>query len=128
MRILAGIILLCLAACDIPGPGFRDVPVTRVRVGPSIFDIRVAGLRAEAIRLTPEPAPRLASVAPRGVRAIEAVSGCRVRRLDGDAALMTAWLDCGGERAPLPREAALDCTIDVVYETFADMTCVEENR
>lgn len=117
--------VLCglLLGCNAPGLEFRDVPPTRIHIGQSSFDVRVRGTRAEAIRLNAEHAPRLAAVAPRGVIAIEKVSGCRVRRLDGDSALMQAWLDCGGRLEPLPHTHEFECTIDVVYETFADLNC-----
>ena len=116
-------LILALAGCNGPGPGFDEVEATRIAVGPSRFDVRVKGARAEAIRLNPEPAPRLAAVAPRGVAAIEKVSGCRVRRLEGDAALMRAWLDCGGRLEPLPRAIEFECELDLIYDSFADMTC-----
>lgn len=112
-----------LFGCDAPGLAFRDVPATRIHVGQSTFDIRVKGTRAEAIRLNAENAPRLAAVAPRGVYAIEKVSGCRVRKLEGDAAVMQAWLDCGGRLAPLPRDIEFECSLDVIYDSFADLTC-----
>lgn len=115
---------LCfLAACDTPGPGFHGLAPTRVTVGPSVFDVRVQGVRAEAIRVNSEWAPRLAAVAPRGLAAIEAVSGCRVRRLEGDQARMTARLDCGGPLAPLPRVRRLDCDAHVITEGIAELDC-----
>ena len=114
-----------LTACNAPSPAFQDTPATRIHIGHSVFDVRVKGTRAQAIRINRENAPRLAAVAPRGVAAIERVSGCRVSKLDGDAALMNAWLDCGGKLAPLPHTHEFECTIDVVYETFADLSCEE---
>ena len=101
------------------------MPATRITIDHSTFDVRVDGTRAEAIRLNSEYAPRLAAVAPRGVYAIEKVSGCRVRKLEGDAALMQAWLDCGGRLAPLPRDVAFECELDVIFDSFADLTCRE---
>lgn len=117
------IMFVALMGCNTPGPAFRDTAATRITIGESRFDVRVKGTRAQAIRLNPESAPRLAAVAPRGVAAIEKVSGCRVRRLDGDAAVMQAWLDCGGRLTPLPTGIELECTLDVIYDSFADMTC-----
>ncbi len=121
-RLMAAMAMV-LIGCDAPGLEFRDVPATRIHVAQSTFDVRIKGLRAEAIRLNAENAPRLAAVAPRGVYAIEKVSGCRVRKLVGDAAVMQAWLDCGGRLAPLPRDVEFECSIDVVYDSFADLTC-----
>lgn len=123
MKRLTAAMVMALVGCDAPGPEFRDTPATRIHIGKSSFDIRVKGTRAEAIRLNTEYAPRLAAVAPRGVYAIEEVSGCRVRRIEGDAAVMRAWLDCGGRLEPLPRAFEFECSIDVVYESFADLTC-----
>jgi len=95
------LVLVALAGCGGPGPAFRDVPVTRVGFGEHVFDIRVKGRRAEAVRVPPGWAPRLAAVGPQAVFAIEQVSGCRVDRLTGDQAMMQATLDCGAG-APEP--------------------------
>jgi hypothetical protein len=114
---------LLLAACNTPGAGFRGVEPTRITAGGSTFDVRVVGVRAEALRLDTRWAPRLSSVAPQAVVAIERVSGCRVRRLAGDAALMTARLDCGQPLAPLPRGKTYDCDVYPVWDGLAEMTC-----
>ncbi len=114
--------LLC-SACNTPGPGFRGIEATRITVGGSTFDVRVDGPRAEAIRLNTQWAPRLRAVAPQGVAAIERVSGCRVRKLDGDAALMTARLDCGQPLAPLPRGNTYDCDVYAVVDGLAELAC-----
>ena len=123
MRKLLTIVILALVGCDTPGPEFEGIAPTRIAIGPSWFDVRVRGARAEAIRLNTDFATRFDEVAPRGVWAIEKVSGCRVRRLEGDAAVMQAWLDCGGRLPPLPQERSYECSVDVVYESFADLTC-----
>ena len=117
MRAVVISLVLCLSGCGTPGPEFRGVPATRMEVGGSTFDIRVKGRRAEAIRQNPEWAMRLSSVAPRAFYAIEAVSGCRVRRLTGDQAQMVAYLDCG-QGAPRPpfRLPELECEIDEVED------------
>ncbi len=114
--------LLC-SACNTPGPAFRGIEPTRITVGGSTFDVRVDDTRAEAIRLNTQWAPRLGAVAPQGVAAIERVSGCRVRRLDGDAALMTARLDCGQPLTPLPRGTTYDCDVYRVVDGLAELTC-----
>ena len=123
MNRLNAVLVIAITGCGAPGPEFHDIPATRIHIGESVFDVRVKGTRAEAIRRNAEYAPRLAAVAPRGVAAIEKVSGCRVRKLDGDAAVMRAWLDCGGRLAPLPRDLEFECSIDVIYDSFADLTC-----
>lgn len=109
---------LALAGCNTPSPDFRGAPVTRVAVDGSVFDVRVAGSRAEAIRVNPQWAPRRSSVAPQAIAAMERASSCRVVRdsLAGDQAMMIAALDCGAG-APPPREAApeIDCRIAGSY-------------
>lgn len=120
------IALFALASCNAPGPDFRGVPSTRLTVAGTTFDVRVAGARAEAIRLNSEWPSNLGHVPPRGVAAIEAVSGCRVRRLRGDVAVMTARLDCGQPLRPLPRQRIYECDLFPVTDDIAELTCREE--
>jgi len=99
------VVLVCMAlvaACNTPGPQFRGVTPVRVEVAQSAFDVRIAGLWAQVIRLTPEWAPRSAAIVPRAVVAIERVSACRVARLGGDQAVLVAALDCGAGPPPHP--------------------------
>ncbi len=125
MRVALPILLvLILAACDTPGPGFRGIDPVRISVGKSTFDVRVNGTRAQAIRLNMEWAPRPAAVAPRAVAAIEQVSGCRVTRLDGDQAVILAKLDCGtGTRPRAPGPRALDCEVEPLGGGLVDLIC-----
>ncbi|PIE13262.1 MAG: hypothetical protein CSA70_06820 [Rhodobacterales bacterium] len=131
MRYLV-VFLVFLAACDTPGPEFRGVDPVRITVGKSTFDIRVMDRKAEAIRVNTEWAPRLEAVAPRAIAAIEKVSGCDVRKLDGDQAMMVARLKCGKGDLPMeiePGRIEYDCDIDDVYvnrglgEKITEMTC-----
>lgn len=122
LRLTILTVLLC-SACDTPGQAFRGVAATRIAVGGATFDVRIDGVRAQAIRLNRQWAPRLSSVAPQGVAAIEKVSGCRVRRLDGDAALMTARLDCGQPLKPLPRGHTYDCDVYSITDGLAELDC-----
>jgi len=124
MRLPIVIPLLALAACDTASPEFAGVAPVRVTAGASVFDIRVDGRRAEAVRLNPQPAPRLASVGVPAVLAIEAVSGCRVDRLTGDQAMMRATLDCGGG-APAPRGRVpyLECDAFDPDEEVSELIC-----
>lgn len=115
--------LACLGACNTPGMNFRGIDPVRITVQGSVFDVRVAGNRAEAIRVNTQWAPRLDAVAPQGVAAIERVSGCHVRKLNGDAAQMTARLDCGQALDPLPREKTYDCDVYTVTDGLAELTC-----
>ncbi len=125
MRIAGTCLLMAvLAACNGPGPAFHGIAPDRAVIGGAVFDIRVKGRRAQAIRLNSEWAPRLAAVAPRAIMAIETVSGCRVAHLDGDQAVVTARLDCGDGPPPPPPIRGLDCAVDHLDETYAQMTCV----
>ncbi|MGH1457629.1 MAG: hypothetical protein ACRBBT_01870 [Paracoccaceae bacterium] len=100
----AAALALGLAGCDTPTPAFRGVPATRIEVENSVFDVRVRGREAEAIRISSEYAPRLEGVAPRAVWAIERASGCHVTALSGDQALIHARLKCSpkGPLEPSP--------------------------
>ncbi len=112
-----------VAGCNLPGLEFRHVAATRITIGSSIFDVRVKGDRAQAIRRNPEPKAQRKGLALRAIAAIETVSGCRAGRLDGDAALVVTRLDCGGATPRPPSETALICKVDVLYESFADLSC-----
>ncbi|GAW35193.1 hypothetical protein RA2_02253 [Roseovarius sp. A-2] len=116
------VLCLLLAACNAPGPGFHGVVPVRVAVGQSMFDVRIDGLWAQAIRLTPEWAPRPAAVIPRAVAAMEGVSGCRVARLGGDQAVMVAQLDCGAG-APPPAPPSFTCQVEKLGHGEADLIC-----
>jgi hypothetical protein len=121
--VMIGLFLTLLAACNTPGPAFRGIVPVHVTVGESRFAVRTRGTRAQALRLTTEWAPRLAAVAPHAVAAIEAVSGCTVARLDGDAALVTARLDCGAGPPPMPPPRALDCELYKLGAGYGEMLC-----
>ncbi len=83
-----------LAACDGPTPYFRGIPTTTVTVEGSTFDIRKKDDLAEAIRTNAEYAPRMGPVARRAEVAIEQATGCRVKSVSGDAAVIVGKLDC----------------------------------
>lgn len=121
--LIAAFAFFYLAACNTPGLGFGGIDPVRITVQGSVFDVRIDGNRAEAIRTNTQWAPRLEAVAPQGVAAIETVSGCRVRKLDGDAAQMTARLDCGQALDPLPRGNTYDCDVYNVTDGLAELTC-----
>lgn len=117
-----------LMGCDTPSPAFKGAEVQRITVGQSTFDIRLRDNRAEAIRVNSEWAPRLAAVEPRARAAIEKVSGCEVKRLRGDQAMMVADLKCGKEAVPLPPQAPLTCELDgaprvLGEEVYLDLVC-----
>lgn len=89
-------LLLGLAGCGTPGRYFHGIPATRVSVAGSVFDIRVRGDLAEAIRVNPQYAPRLGPLPERAGFGMAQVSGCTVVRVLGDQAQMTGELSCGG--------------------------------
>lgn len=122
MRFVSAILFVVLAACNMPEPGFGDVAPVRITVGKSVFDVRVAGRWAEAVRLTPEWAPRPAAVVPRAVVAIEAVSRCRAVRLGGDQAVILAQLDCGAGPPPRPPPTYI-CAVEDLGKGEADLVC-----
>ena len=93
------VLLWALTACNAPSPHFRGAPVTRVAVQGSVFDVRVRGNLAEALRVNPQYAPRFGPIRDRARFAMAQVSGCRVVEVLGDQALATGVLACDG-RAP----------------------------
>ncbi len=119
---LAFLAPLWLAACNTPGLDFAGQPATQVTVAGSTFAIRIADRRAEAIRLNPGYAPRLGPIGARAAFAMEQVSGCKVTKIKGDAAVVYGTLRCSGEAAPLqgvlPR-GTLECYGIDSYESAA---------
>lgn len=111
------VLLLSLAACDTPGLDFKGIEPTRIEVSGTLFDVRIRGRMAEAIRLTPDPAPRWLRVGAKAGFAIEKVSGCKISRLGGDTAVVTAHLRCAGASMPpaLPPKLHYVCDIDAPY-------------
>ncbi len=88
------LILIGLAACNTPGPHFRGLTATRIEVNESLFEVRVRGEMAEAMRINPEYAPRFGPIRNRAALAMSAVSGCEVKDVLGDQALATGVLNC----------------------------------
>lgn len=115
MRALACLIFLC--ACDMPSPDFWGVEATRITVMGSTFDIRIKDRKAEAIRLNPEAKPRWMIIGAKAGFAIEQVSGCKIKKMGGDPAVITAKLKCKGDREVLgpPQNLTYDCDIDDTY-------------
>jgi len=123
-RVLPFCLTLVLAACDMPPPEFGGLEPVRVAVNQSVFDVRLKGKRAHAIRLTPEWAPRPEAVMPRAVAAMQAVSGCKVARVGGDAAVMIGALDCGEGPPPVPtRLLYLDCDLYLPDDEYGTLDC-----
>ena len=108
-------ILSRLLACNTPSFEFSGMPAQRVIVGKSVFDVRMVGDRAEAIRINREWAPNLNYTAARFARAFEAASGCELRPnfMQCDQVVMQARLKCNVPRRsnPFPQRRTLDCSI-----------------
>ena len=98
IRIALFLTALALTACNTPSIPFRGVAPVTVTVDGSTFDVRVKDLRAEAIRTNMQYAPRMGPIGGRATQAIEEVSGCKVRRVGGDQAMVTAALDCAASK------------------------------
>ncbi len=95
MKLYALLVCLLLIACDIPSPYFRGIEPTKIEVQGSSFSVRRRGKLAEAIRTNTEYAPRLGPIARRAEIAIETVTGCPVKELRGDQAVVLGILKCG---------------------------------
>ena len=101
MRFL--VLFALLAACNTPSPHFKGIAPVRITVDGSVFDVRVRGNLAEAIRTNSQYAPRFGPIQARAAFAMARVSGCKVRKVTGDAALATGHLSCPGQpHTPLP--------------------------
>ncbi|WP_371056335.1 hypothetical protein [Rhodosalinus sp. K401] len=88
---------LCLAAaCDTPGRGFMGQPAERVAAGGHVFDVRVRGDRAEAIRLNAAVFPSYGEIGPAAALAIRRATGCEPQALTGDPSVVHATLACAG--------------------------------
>lgn len=109
--VIAILAVLLLAACNTAGPHFRGLPATTVTVDGSVFDVRVRGELAEAIRTNTEYAPRFGPIRERAGRAMAMVSGCEVKEMRGDQAQATGILRCGkgGKRVTPTRPTAVEC-------------------
>ena len=95
--------LILLAACNTPGPPFRGIPATTVTIEGSTFDVRVKGRLASAIRTNTQYAPRFGPIQSRAGRAMELVSGCKVKEVRGDQAVATGILECGTDGPAIDR-------------------------
>jgi hypothetical protein len=94
MRPLLPFALLLVAACDTAGRGYMGLPATRAEAGGYVFDIRVRGAEAEAVRRNAALLPRYVDVARAAEAAVEQVTGCDVTQVTGDPSVVRAVLDC----------------------------------
>ncbi len=91
---LLPLLILNLPGCDGGSPHFMGIEPTRVEVEGSVFAVRVKGRLAKAVRINPQYAPRMGPIGGRAATAMEQVSGCTVREIRGDQALILGILDC----------------------------------
>ncbi|MFD3191274.1 hypothetical protein ACFMPD_13485 [Sedimentitalea sp. HM32M-2] len=98
--------LLTLSACNAPSPYFSGAPVTRIAVDGSVFDVRVRGDLAEAMRVNPQYAPRFGPIRARAGFAMARASGCEVLQVRGDQSVATGVLSCGDRppNRPMPAQ------------------------
>lgn len=125
------LILFC-AACTASSPYFRGIPATRITVAGSVFDVRLRGDLAEAVRVNAQYAPRFGPIRARAAFAMEQVSDCRVTEMRGDQALALGRLACDGRSAtwqpPVP-PVSYDCfqvsswMNRALSVTYADFEC-----
>ena len=111
MRVLCFLILGVLAACNTGGPGFSGIAPERVSRDGSVFLFRRNGPLIEAQRVSPEVAPRFQPVARKAGLAAQAKTGCPVRWVMGDQAMMILALACPGAPEPpkMPRTRHWRC-------------------
>lgn len=98
-------LLFLLAACDTPSPAFWNAPVQKVEVDGSYFDIRHQGEVAEAIRVNAESRPMIGVIARKAELAMEQATGCTVKTMQGDVAILKGGLDC--RQPPVQEERAV---------------------
>ena len=105
-------IVALLAGCAAPVDEFRGVPGARASVDGSEFMIYRKGDQAQSVRTNVQYAPRIGPLAGRAAVAMQQVTGCRVKYLAGDAAILVGELSC-------PATPATDhppCEVDAVLK------------
>ena len=108
MRIFLPLLLL-VAACNTPSLHFAGLPATRIAVGNSVFDVRIKGKLAEAIRVNTYYVPRADPVLKEATLAITLVGRCEVTGVLGDQAVVTGVLDCASETQVIQSPADYGC-------------------
>ena len=119
-------VLALVAGCNTPGAGVMGVPAQRISVDGSTFDVRQDGDVAQALRINHQWPARRDVVFPRAAAAIRAVTGCKVRRMTGDVAMIRASLSCADRAAPAPRLArdrAYECEIVSLRDGEGELYC-----
>jgi len=96
MKALVPLLLVLLAACNMPTYANLGAPSKTLTAQGLKFKIIYTATEAEAYRLTPMLKPRYDLVRAAGIEAIETATTCRVNpsRVTGDPAKLTAELIC----------------------------------
>jgi len=92
--------LFALAACDTGTPAYMGLAAQRVEVAGMVYDVRVQGLMAEALRQNVMGPRSQEDLALSAAAAMRSVTGCDVLQLRGDPSVMEGRLKCGDEEAP----------------------------
>ena len=94
-ELLAGLIgSIFLAGCDSPSPAMRASRNATVEVGGMTFGVHWTDDEAEIYRTGWAKRSQWADIPANAEIAVKQVTGCAVKSMDGDPALMTARLDC----------------------------------
>ena len=83
-----------VTGCDSPSPAMRASRNATVEVGGMTFGVHWTDDQAEIYRTGWARRGQWADVPGNAERAVRQVTGCEVKSMDGDPALMTARLDC----------------------------------
>jgi hypothetical protein len=94
MRPVMIAVCLMLMGCAAPSSHFQGIDPVRVTVEGSTFDLRQRGTLVEAVRVNPQYAPRLGPLRHRARRAMAFASGCDVKWVMGDQAVLLGRLNC----------------------------------
>lgn len=88
------VLILILAGCSGPGLDFRGIAPAEMQVDGITFVVRAKATEAEAIRTNKMSRPRMSQVGEAAAIAIERLTGCEVRQISGDVAVIRATLRC----------------------------------
>lgn len=92
---------LCAACGASTVPQLRRAPPQTVTVDGSVFDIRMRGTKAEAIRTNFEFPAKYGPIRRKAITAIETLTPCKVGKTLGDPSVVIAELDCPEKDAVL---------------------------
>ena len=92
-------VVMLVGACDSPSPAMRASRNATVDVGGMTFGVHWTDTEAAIYRTGWAKRSAWANVPVNAELAVRQVTGCNVKSMDGDPALMTARLDCSGHTA-----------------------------